>query len=60
MPPMRDADLRGRLLKLFYDRRHNADGWVPASDVDPGGGEFVERQAIAELAFDNYRHILVI
>jgi hypothetical protein len=43
---MTDADLRGRLLKGFYDRRHNANGWVPTSDMDAAGGEFVDRQVI--------------
>ena len=43
---MTDAELRGKLLKAFYDRRHNADGWVPTSDIDASGGEFVHRQVI--------------
>src|SRR5271166_1777116 len=43
---MTDAELRGKLLKVFYDRRHNASGWVPTSDIDTSGGEFVGRQVI--------------
>jgi hypothetical protein len=43
---MPDAELRGKLLKVFYDRRHNANGWVPTSDIDTSGGEFVDRQVI--------------
>jgi hypothetical protein len=34
---MTDAELRGRLLSIFYDRRHNSQGWVPTSDIDLGG-----------------------
>lgn len=34
-----DAELRGTLLKGFYDRRHNANGWVPTSDIDAGGAD---------------------
>jgi restriction system protein len=44
---MTDAELRGKLLKSFYSRRHNADGWAPTSDIDVSGGEFVGRQVIA-------------
>lgn len=39
-----DAELRGILLKGFYDRRHNAGGWVPTSDIDASGAE---RQVIS-------------
>jgi hypothetical protein len=31
---MTDAEIRGTLLKLFYDLRHNAGGWVPTSDIN--------------------------
>ena len=31
---MTDAELRGKLLKIFDERQHNADGWVPISDID--------------------------
>lgn len=44
---MTDADLRGKLLKGFYDRRHNANGWVPTSEINASGGEFVDRQVVA-------------
>jgi predicted nucleotide-binding protein len=43
---MTEADLRGKLLKSFYERRHNADGWVPTSDIDASGGEYVARAVI--------------
>jgi hypothetical protein len=33
--------------KTFYDRRHNARGWVPTSDIDASGGEYVDRRGIA-------------
>jgi hypothetical protein len=35
---MDDADLRGELLTVFYNLRHNADGWVPASDMNVKDG----------------------
>lgn len=40
---MTDAEIRGTLLKVFYDLRHNAGGWVPTSDMNVSG---VERQVI--------------
>ena len=40
-----DADIRGQLLKVFYDRRLNADGWVPTSDIDLSPNA-VDRRAI--------------
>jgi nucleoside phosphorylase len=43
---MNDAELRGRLLKTFYDLRHNAQGWVPTSDMNLGGAEHGDRQKI--------------
>lgn len=33
-PPMTDAEIRYRLLTVFYARRHNSMGWVPTSDID--------------------------
>ena len=33
-PTITEADIRGRLLAIFHDRRHNADGWVPTSDIN--------------------------
>jgi len=44
---MTDAELRGRLLTFFYERRHNADGWVPTTDLIVSGADQVSRQAIA-------------
>lgn len=46
---MRDVELRGKLLKIYYERRHNAGGWVPISDVDIAGGELVDRQVIGAI-----------
>lgn len=43
---MRDVEIRGKLLKIFYERRHNAGGWVPISDVNLAGGEVVDPQVI--------------
>jgi nucleoside phosphorylase len=42
---MNDSELRGLLLKQFYDLRHNNQGWVPTSDMNVSGA-FVTRQAI--------------
>jgi len=33
-----DVQLRGKILQVLYDRRNNADGWVPISDIDVAGG----------------------
>jgi hypothetical protein len=43
---MRDSELRGRLLKRFYDSRHNAEGWVPTSDMELAGEGVLDRQII--------------
>ncbi len=43
---MKDAELRGKLLKAFYDHRHNAGGWVPTSDMEFSGEEMIDRQVI--------------
>lgn len=43
---MKDAELRGQMLKVFYDRRHNAQGWVPTSDMEFSSEEMVDRQTI--------------
>jgi hypothetical protein len=43
---MKDSELRGKLLKVFYDRRHNAQGWVPTSDIDVSGADTADRQMI--------------
>src|SRR5271169_6164029 len=37
------------LLRGFYDRRHNAGGWVPTSELNVSGGLFVNREAIGEI-----------
>jgi len=46
--PMTDAEIRGRLLKHFYELRNNNEGWVPTSEfiLSP---ERVNRQAIANV-----------
>jgi hypothetical protein len=33
-PAITEAHIRGRLLAIFHDRRHNADGWVPTSAIN--------------------------
>jgi len=43
---MSDADLRGKLLAVFHERRHNAQGWVPTSDLNLSGAERVSNQAV--------------
>ena len=43
---MTDAELRGKLLTIFYERRHNNDGWVPTSEMNLSGSDHVSRQAI--------------
>lgn len=43
---MLDADLRAVLLTVFYDRRKNADGWVPTSEINVNDGA-ASRQEIA-------------
>ncbi len=43
---MTDADVRGRLLKHFYELRNKNDGWVPTSEIILSP-EQVSRQAIA-------------
>jgi hypothetical protein len=43
---MNDALLRGRLLTFFNDRRDNAGGWVPTSDINLSGGEPITLQTI--------------
>jgi hypothetical protein len=35
--PITDAELRGKLLTVFHGLRHNADGWVPTSDINVSG-----------------------
>lgn len=42
---MQDAELRGELLSVFYELRHNAEGWVPTSDINVRGAA-ASRQAI--------------
>jgi hypothetical protein len=32
--PVTDAEIRRKLLATFYERRHNANGWVPTSDIN--------------------------
>jgi hypothetical protein len=46
---MRDRDLRGRLLKVFYDRRLSNGGWVPVSENDLAGGEPIDLQTIGTI-----------
>lgn len=43
---MTEAELRGHLLKTFYDLRHNADGWVPTSEMNLGGTDAAQRERI--------------
>lgn len=43
---MKDAELRGKMLKVFCDRRHNAQGWVPTSDMEFSSEELIDRQMI--------------
>lgn len=45
---LRDAEIRGRILQIFYDRRHNSE-WVPISDVDLSGGEPINPRVIANI-----------
>jgi uncharacterized protein (TIGR02391 family) len=45
---MTDADVRGRLLKHFYELRNKNDGWVLTSEIILGP-EQVSRQAIANV-----------
>jgi hypothetical protein len=46
--PMTDAEIRGRLLKHFYELRNNNDGWVPTSEIILSP-EPVSRRAIANV-----------
>jgi Protein of unknown function (Hypoth_ymh) len=46
--PMTDAEIRGRLLKHFYELRNSNDGWVPTSQIILSP-EPVSRQAIANV-----------
>jgi hypothetical protein len=46
---MNDVELRGKLLKVFYDRRHNAQGWVPTSEMEFSGEEMIDRQMIGTI-----------
>jgi hypothetical protein len=43
---MKDAELRGKMLKVFYDRRHNAQGWVPTSEMEFSSEEMVDRKVV--------------
>lgn len=43
---MTDAELRGQLLRCFYDLRHSNGGWVPTSDIILSGGPLVDRHMI--------------
>ncbi len=45
---MTDAEIRGRLLKHFYDLRHSNGGWVPTSEIILSPDQ-VSRQAIANV-----------
>jgi hypothetical protein len=44
-----DVQLRGRILRILYERRNNADGWVPITDVDLSGGPPVSPGEIASI-----------
>jgi hypothetical protein len=33
-PTITEAQIRGRLLAIFHDRQHDAEGWVPTSDIN--------------------------
>jgi hypothetical protein len=44
---MQDAELRGKMLKAFYERRHNNQGWVPTSDMD--FGVILDRQMVGSV-----------
>jgi hypothetical protein len=46
---MTDAEIRYRLLTIFYELRHNNDGRVPTSDMNLSGSEPVSRQAIGNV-----------
>ena len=46
---MTDADIRRRLLKLFYDMRHKNGGWVPTSDINLSGADSADQQAIGSI-----------
>ncbi len=43
---MEDAELRGKLLTTFFELRRNADGWVPASDMNLSGADHVSLQVV--------------
>lgn len=47
---MDEAKIRGVLFQTLYDRRNNADGWVPLSDIDFSGGEPVTAEMIDNAA----------
>src|SRR5437016_2522318 len=38
-----DPEIRGLFLQAFYDSRHNADGWVPASENILSGTDAASR-----------------
>jgi hypothetical protein len=44
-----DVQLRGKVLGILYERRNNADGWVPITDVDLSGGAPVSSGEIASI-----------
>lgn len=44
-----DADIRGKVLSAIYQSRHNADGWVPLSDMSVAGIEANDRRAIGTI-----------
>jgi hypothetical protein len=41
-----EAEMRGRLLTVFYELRHSNDGWVPASDTNLADMESVNLQTV--------------
>jgi predicted nucleotide-binding protein len=44
---MKDSELRGKMLAVFYDRRHNNDGWVPTSEMDFGA--MIDRRMVGSI-----------
>ena len=41
-----DAEIRGHLLTVFYQLRHNAGGWVPTSEINLAGMEQIDQRVI--------------
>jgi hypothetical protein len=43
---MTDAEIRGKLLKVFYDLRYRNGGWLPTSDMNLSG---IDRQVMGAI-----------